>query len=44
MTPEQRMLWQGLGYAYECFRAGEDEKTCRELADTYIRLLWKEEA
>lgn len=41
MTPEERNLWQGLGYAYECFRAGYDKKTCEELADNYIRLFLK---
>ena len=41
MTPAERNLWQGLGYAYECFRAGYDKKTCEELADNYIRLFWK---
>lgn len=43
MTPNERSLWQGLGYAYECFRAGHDKKTCQELADLYIRLFWKED-
>lgn len=36
MTPNERCLWQGLGYTYECFRAGHDKKTCQELADLYI--------
>lgn len=43
MTPAEHSLWQGLGYAYECFRAGYDKKTCEELADLYIRLFWKED-
>lgn len=43
MTPAERSLWQGLGYTYECFRAGHDKKTCKELADLYIRLFWKED-
>lgn len=43
MTPAERSLWQGLGYAYECYRAGHDKKTCEELADLYIRLFWKED-
>lgn len=43
MTRDERCLWQGLGYTYECFRAGHDKKTCQELADLYIRLFWKED-
>lgn len=43
MTPNERCLWQGLGYTYECFRAGYDKKACQELADLYIRLFWKED-
>lgn len=41
MTWEERMLWMGLAYCYECFRAGEDKQICDELAQTYIRLFYK---
>jgi len=41
MTWEERMLWMGLAYCYECFRAGEDKQICDELAQTYIRLFCK---
>lgn len=41
MTQEERMLWMGLAYCYECFRAGENKKICDELAKNYIRLFYK---
>ena len=37
MTHAERNLWQGLGYAYECYRCGEDKKLCDELAQKYIK-------
>ena len=37
MTQAERNLWQGLGYAYECYRCGETKAVCDALAQNYIK-------
>lgn len=39
MTVEERNLWQGLGFAYECYRCGESKDLCGQMAQQYIKLL-----
>lgn len=41
MTRAERNLWQGLGYAYECFRCGEPKEVCDALAKNYIEFFEK---
>lgn len=39
MTPAERNLWMGLGYAYEWYRSHPEEKSeCDELAKEYIAI------
>lgn len=37
MTVEERNLWQGLGWCYECYRSGEDKTECDHMAQQYIK-------
>lgn len=37
MTIGERNLWQGLGYAYECYRCGYDKAICDDMAKNYIK-------
>lgn len=37
MTHAERNLWQGLGYAYECYRCGENKELCDDLAQGYVK-------
>ena len=41
MTQRERSLWQGLGYAYECYRCGHDKQVCDDLAKNYIKFFWE---
>lgn len=41
MSQEERHLWMGLAWCYECFRAGEDKALCDALAQNYIKLFYK---
>ena len=36
MTRAERSLWQGMGYAYECYRCGENKEDCLKLKQQYI--------
>lgn len=35
-TVQEKDLFCGLAYCYECFRAGYDKEECEELMHTYI--------
>lgn len=39
MTVEEKNLWQGLGYCYECYRNGESKEVCDRMAQQYIKLI-----
>ena len=39
MTVDERNLWQGLGFVYECYRCGESKELCEKMAQQYIRIL-----
>lgn len=41
MTHSERNLWQGLGYAYECYRCGHPKADCDKLAQNYIEFFKK---
>ena len=41
MTRAERNLWQGLGYAYECYRCGHEKEICDDLAQNYIDMFQK---
>ena len=36
MTSAERSLWQGLGYANEQYRCGENKELCDDLAQQYV--------
>lgn len=41
MTQAERSLWQGLGYAYECYRCGYEKEICDDLAKHYVDMFQK---
>ena len=41
MTSAERNLWQGLGYAYECYRCGHNKELCDDLAQNYVKAFEK---
>ena len=44
MNPRQAALWQGLAYAYDCFRHGYPKEDCEKLMVDYIHFFWDGDA
>ena len=42
MSPDERFLYQGLGYCYEWYRCNpQDKEDCDKLAAHYIKYFWE---
>ena len=44
LSYREEALWQGLAYAYECYRCGHPKAECEKLVIDYINFYWDGEA